>query len=596
MAGRCNSCGAYSLEEILDAVIRELPCPGQGLQADLALRCLRVRLEPGGGIEFGPLGGLRVNCCDNVEPIPGACVSTIDSLGDFIIGGRGGGSSLRHPYGSPQGIQYGLDHALDMIVTGTWATTDEVAVWEVYSPSTPLNVYSQSPAAVSGASLSSSDWLSQIVDAGTAANPTGRNAYAPPGFLTPDGGWYGWYAPQYSPMTLSGALRLITQRAVVWADIANTPDGNAASRNVIAAIRAVSTACSYASTILAVNYDMAAYVESIENAQVTPAIYLDASQDSVTAAQVAATGVEWVRLSGSWSDALISPFVSAGLNVILVTDSRHVSTIRAQDLGVRGIHANLPVYARGGVDSALQYYVEPSVSYATRTTPGILTARTDTLGVVDARGYSKITEPGWGTWVTAERPRNSALITDVCPVPSPEEDSYTFRLQLDQGSYPAGGAPKIGVTFGQTTDVDTSPDPGQHDGYAAFIRVGSAQNGELEIGRFDPGTGYTMLAESTMSQPVAVNDYMNFRLEITPTGITFTRTDGTPYSVTVTDGDWRGPYVSWFANTADGQGEFASMFDAFVVASTSMAGAVPLPPEVPEGERPLLRNAVEGPY
>ena len=284
-----------------------------------------------------------------MDPQPGACVETIDGLGEFVVGGRGGGASLLHPYGSPEGLRYGLDQSLDMIVSGVWSTSDEVAVWEVYGPGTPLNVYTTSPSAGAGSSLASQEWIAQVVDAGSRDNPTGRNAYAPAAFLVPDGGWYGWYAPEYTPMTLPSVLRELSQRVVVWADIANTPDGNASSRNVISSIRAVSTACTYASTILAVNYDMSAYVDTISNAQITPAIYLVAGQTDVTAAQVSATGVEWVRLSGSWSDAQIAPFINAGLNVILVTDSRHVSTIRAQDLGVRGIHANDPVYARGGL-------------------------------------------------------------------------------------------------------------------------------------------------------------------------------------------------------------------------------------------------------
>lgn len=587
MAGRCNSCGTPTVDELIEAILARMICDNEGLDVDEARRCLRVMLEPGGGLQFGPLGGLRVSCCDDVEPIPGACVSTVDGLGDFIHAGLSGGAYLLHPQGSPQALDYVLDHALDMVMGVTWSTPDEIAVWQVYGPAVPLDVYTTSPTTAEGGGVMSSDWIALTVDAGTTESPTSRNAYAPASHRDPDGGWYGWYAPQYQPMTLAGMMRRLTQRIVTFVQIQNTADGALAQRHVTAALRAVSTACTHASTILAVNYDMAAYVETIANAQVTPAIYVDAGETDVTAAQVAATGVEWVRLSASWSEAQIQPFIDAGLQVILVTGARHWSTLRAQSLGVRGIASNDPVYARGALGDVYQYYRRPQISYVRRQTEiGHLTTRTDTLGVVDARGYTKSTEFGLFTWVTEDRPRNSTLIGGACPLPNPETGSYTWECQVDApgGPLPTGESPKIGVTICQPDDQDTAPEAGNGSGYACFVRVGTESTGQLEIGKLTPGAPYQVLATSSTSQAVPPNDWMSFRLEVSPTAVTLTRTDVvTPYSVTTTDTEYRGPYVSWLANKVPGNpaGDFVAGVRQFVDTNAAMMGtSVPAPPVV----------------
>jgi len=587
MAGRCNSCGTPSVDELLEAILAQLICDTGGLEVDEALRCIRVALAPGGGLEFDALGRLRNNCCDGSEPIPGACVATVGGLGDFVHAGAAGGAYLLHPQGSPQALDYALDHALDMVMGTTWSTADEVAVWQVYGPEVPLDLYTTSPTTAAGGGVMSSDWISLHVDAGTTESPTGRNAYAPSQHIDPDGGWYGWYAPQYQPLTLAGVLRRLQQRIVTFAQIDNTSDGAQAQRNVTAALRAVSTACTHDSTILGVNYDMAAYVETIENAQVTPAIYVDAGETDVTADQVAATGVEWVRLSASWSEAQIAPFIAAGLNVILLTGARHWSTLRAQALGARGIASNDPVYARGALGEIYQYYRRPTISYVRRQTEiGHLTTMTDLQGVVDARGFTKSTEYGLFTWVTEDRPRNSILIGGACPLPDPETGSYTFEAQVDApgGPLPTGESPKIGVTICQPDDQDTAPESGNGSGYACFVRVGTESTGQLEIGKLVPGAPYEVLATSTTSQAVPPNDWMTFRIEISPTALTLTRTDtATPYSVTTTDTQFRGPYVSWLANKVPGNpaGDFVAGVRQFVDANASMEGtSVPEPPVV----------------
>ena len=574
MAGRCAACGTPTTPaEIIQIICRSGICPGQGLEC--TGECIRVALSPGGGIELDPFGRLRVNCCDGADPQPGACVATIDQLGEFVTGGNYGGAGLLHPYGSPQAIEYALDHGLDMIVNDVWSTEDGIAVWSVSPPQVALNSYTTSPTSAAGLGVTSSDWVSLRVDAGTAANPTGRGAYAPAVHKDPDGGWYGWYAPEYHPQTFANVLRGLSQRVVTWADIAYIAgDDDFNERSVVASIRAVSTACTHESTILAVHPDMISVIPQIVNAQITPAVYVPGNLTPDPDA-VAAAGAEWVRVANL--GASLADWVATGMQVVSRTTSRHVDTQRIMDAGARGIHVADPVYARYPADPGIWgYYRRGQVSYVRRQTElGHLTEGTDDLSILGGRPFTKSTEYGLYVWATAdERPRNTVLIGEVCPLPSPVEDSYTWECQVDEpgGPLPDGVAPKIGVNICQTTDRDTTPvtEDGQYDGYTAFIRVGTVNTGQLEIGKFTPGQPYQMLAQSTVSQPVPPNEWMIFRLEVTATDITLTRTDvATPYSVTATDSDYRGPYVSWLVNTSAEDGTFTAGVRQFVVASVA---------------------------
>ena len=148
---RCGCSGGVSTpDEIIDVIGLRGLCAREGLDYDEVRRCIRVALAPGGGITFDGLGRLQASCCDDVDPQPGACVSTVDTLGDFVVGGSYGGAGLIHAYGSPQAIQYGLDHGLDMLVNDVWGTTDEIAVWSVSPPTTALNSYTTSPTSAAG--------------------------------------------------------------------------------------------------------------------------------------------------------------------------------------------------------------------------------------------------------------------------------------------------------------------------------------------------------------------------------------------------------------------------------------------------------------
>lgn len=563
MAGRCNACGSSTPDELLEMLCARGVCVGGGLGCNRVdgHPCLYVQLEPGGGLEIGPLGGLRSNCCDGVEPIPGACVSTVDTLGPFIVGGRSGGAGLLHPPGSPQGIQYALDHSLDMIVSGTWSTRDEVAVWQVYGPHTDLDYYTASPTTAESAGVMSSDWTGLTVDAGTTASPTGRNEAAPEPYLTPDGGWYGYYAPPYQPMTVAQVLRGLTQRTVTWLDVAEETDSALAGRHVAAAIRAVATACAAESTLIAVNATNVDYAVNIANAGYRPALHVNNAQRDFTVDMVPPE-VEWVRLNYNWTDELIAPFVAAGLQVVLLSPSRHWVTQRAVDLGCRGIHADDPVYARGSLGEVYQYYRQAATTYVRRQTNlGHLTADTDQFGIIGARWFTKPTEYGLFVHVTQDRPRHASLIGDSGgPVASPD-GSYTFQVQVDDPQslgLPAGESPKIGV-YVSTTDHDMTPETPAGGAYAAFVRVGTEQTGQLEIGRVEAGGTYQTLAQSTTMAAVTPNAWLDLRLEITPASITLRRVDGAnDYEVSTADTTDRGQYVSWLANHTPPAGDFVA--------------------------------------
>lgn len=581
MAGRCgcSASGPTTPEEIIDIIGLRALCQGQGLEYDEIQRCIRIALAQDANLEFDPFGRLRNTCCDDsVDPQPQACVKTVDQLPDFVVSGQGGGAALLHPYGSQQGIDYAIDHSLDIISNDTFSTTDEIATWALYGPDVFLHGYTDTTSStLTGADIASHEWINLLVDAGTRDNPTSDGAYAPEELKEPYGGWYGFFAPQYHPQTLANVMRGLSKRAVTWANIAySSTDAELNQRNLRAALKAVSVACNADSTILAVHSDMAPRVPDIINAQVTPAINI--SSTDFTPQMVIDAGVEWVRISGNRSDGAIQPYVDAGLQVILYTNSRQWITQKAIDLGARGITAWDPVYARGIVDPVFQYYRRNEAKYYLKQTDlGALTHMTDDLSLISGRSFHKESEAGMFIWVTTARLRNAVLIGEVCPLPSPADDSYTFRVQVDHYSpgeqLPDGNGPKIGVIICGATDVDPTELEGDHVGYACFIRVGvSGVQGELVIAKYNAGGPYEELAASTTMEPVTFNDWVDLRVDVTATTITLTRTDtGTPYSVTATDSDYRGPYVHWMANSTEPDGRFLAGVRQFLVASISGA-------------------------
>jgi hypothetical protein len=479
---------------------------------------------------------------------------TVEGLPDQVFAGMFGGAGLLHAYASPAAIEYAVANRIDVIDNMSWASTDDVAVWSPAPPSgtaASTGFYTLNLSNASIRFLDSEQWVQQVSDAGTPdGNPTGRNSGAPAAFLTPDGGWYGFNQAHYNLMTTAQALKQIGARAVVFLIQMNDGDMDVdANINAILGLNAQDWVVPFVN---------AASLDTVTRFLDTsiPHVGVNVADDTtVTAGEIVSSGATWVRINHTQGVGRIGEFVTAGLQVVPITNCRQTVTTGMFAAGVRGITCPDPVYARGALGDEWREYRRGSITFAFRTTEtGMLTPDTDTGAILSARGYAKQAEFGryfqqramWNGNVARELPNQ--LLGKFNPSVNVDEYTMTMAVQLDQTTLPSGSFQYQGWLFANDNDLDpshpisTTP-PATRHGYLAYIGVGTSNAGRLVIGKFSATGVFTQLAQSATTRPVTPNSWVNLQLQVNADEITLTRTDGAPaYSVTVTDTDWRGPY------------------------------------------------------
>jgi hypothetical protein len=564
MAIGSNPCGCAegigTCEEAW-ACIQTHICQTQGLT--LSGGCLGVAL--GACLGFDAQGRIAYICGD--VPEPGPCQATVDTLlaDGFFVGGRRGGTGHVTGWGSPQGIDYALSMGLPLIEVDAFASFDEVLVWSGASRDVNWTIWTNSVAA-SAYERTSVAWMGTISDPGTPANRIGRYKMAPAAQITPDGGYLGYGMPQFSLMLGETGLRRVNGRAVVNLDLSYGQTTSAAlygSRavDVAAAIRAISVACAQEWTIVTVSpAEMATQVPTVVNAGLTACVAIN-NNTTITPAEVTATGATWVRLRDTLQDARITSFVTAGLNVLLHTNSRQVETVRAENLGVAGIVADDPVYARD------EFPMLPAWTATDRASEiGILDYFTDQTQAEVGRGYTRDAQNGlWipqSPAVVSAIPQNGTTTVihaltlgmerfNAASVPA---YTYNFGLRPEWTSRPTNTAPYAGLIVSAVEDVDFSAVPtglygtrypSRRTGYLCVVRI---SNGQMLMFRFD-GTSIPSLATSGTNVTLSTGVVSNFSITVTSTGITFANTGGGP-SITANDATYRGRYSYAVASNA----------------------------------------------
>lgn len=542
----CQGAGSTTCEAIVNCVASVL---GPGLSFTNGNIQTRISRDGGNCIRYGSDQGLYAPCDNGGDP--GGGRRTVEGLPDNPIAGSLGGAGLIHAFASPAAIEYAVANRVDIIDSYSWRLADGVAAWSPYPPTTQISFYTNSPAPMPGNSVTSSAWTQLESDPGVpGGNPTGRNSGAPEQYLEPDGGWYGWRQRPHELMTTSDALHRIAARAVVMLTSAHP-----SSIDIPAHIDAILSLQAQDWVIPTVPLSGLAAVEQYLEVlipHVGVSILPGESWGSVTPAQIADSGATWVKIRETEDPEFIAGLVDAGLNVLSGWDARHTTGQELLDSGVRGLISNDPVYQRGALGEEWQYYRVAAMAYPTKTTEtGTLTSRTH-IDVHPARGFAIDAlggrwyprEFGWENGVARFNP--SQLLGFLCPLPDP--DVYTLRISVRiQGDLPTGDYPGQGVIIGSDNDLDpswpvTDDPPTTRHGYLAYIRRGDASQGQLVIGVFDLNGEYTQLAVSDDTQPAPANQWIDLEIAVDSETVTLTRTDGTPYSVSVDDTTWRGPY------------------------------------------------------
>lgn len=576
----CNAASATTCDAIVLCVAANL---GSGLRYDSVNGVLAVRLsgDAGNAASFGSDGGIYVPD-SGVSPDPASGRKTIVGLPELIAGGSSTGAGAVVPVGSPDGIEYAVANRFDIVNISNFALADDVAIARWDTPDASLDVRTDNPSTIDLQYLSSLTLPSLLVDAGARDTPTGRNSGAPASLLAPDGGWYGFYANNYQPMTLVQALHQLAARSVAFLAVYGDVVQAELERYLAASMDAVIQAGAQQWALQGVNGYMDdgggntveapfdTWVGDVIAAGLTPAVDLfddNPGGFAITPAAVVASGADWVRMvsdetTSGTSFARIQQFVDAGLQVIVnVRSSRQWDALQAWGIGVRGVTSDSPAYTRGARGEAgdLDYRKEIVIpGLVTRTQmEGALTHLTNgSIGEADA-GWARQSADGryFSAQFGWEGGVGGHLMSQLLGELSPYEVTTDYRLRararvdtLTVG-IPAGSEPKIGFFFNSPDDRDITwfepdPDPAHINGYWLSVRVGTVNEGLIVLGKFNDGV-FTVLDQSVTIPNITFGDWINFSIRTTSTQISATvGHSGVDYPVgPVVDADHRGPYA-----------------------------------------------------
>lgn len=577
----CNAASATTCDAIVLCVAANL---GPGLRYDTVNGLLAVRLsgDAGNAASIGTDGGIYVPGGGTI-PDPASGRKTIAGLPVRVAGASSTGGGSMTPFGSPDGLEYGIANRMDILNISTFALADGVAIARWEGPNSSLSNRTDNPSGIPTKYLSSVTLPSLLCDAGARDTPTGRDSGAPPALLSPDGGWFGFYANNYSPITLTDALHQVAARAVVYLAVYAGVAQDELERFIAGASRSVIDAGAQEWTLVGVpgymddgTGDMIVapytdWIADIVGAGMTPVLDMfdDASGGNViTPAEALASGAQWVRfaatpdgVSGTTYER-IQDFIDVGLQVyVQVRSSRQFEIAQAYAMGARAVSSDNPVYSRGARGEAGDLDYRKTVvipGLITRTMmEGALTHKTNTGSASEDIGWARQSAEGRNFsamfgWEGGIGPHvNAQLLGELCPYVVTADYRLRLRFRVDSPTtpVPSGSVPKLGILFNCPTDRDPtwfgSDSPDYLNGYWFTIRVGSTNPGLVALGKFNNGD-FSILDDSIQLPGINYGDWIYFNCRTTTTTVSLGighSSLGSDVSVSVNDTDHRGPYA-----------------------------------------------------
>lgn len=558
---------------------------GPGLLYDEGSGDLQVRLshQAGNVLAFqtdglyAPSGG--------TAPTPATCFQTIadlppapNTVGAAYLG------QLRGAYSSPHQVEWCLASGVDIIQFRCASSADDVGVVADLDTHTLDDARTSIFIAQEIRQLSAAQCANVYNYAGDENDPQSYTFVPGDDRTQRKGGWYGWLEPRYYTQMLTDFLRKINGGAVALIEcVPGSTVPYPESQAMIGAIRGVQQMCAQAWAFIGVS--SVANATTVKNAGITPVMVpgLPAAFGTAalpyTVAELQAAGITWIVLDYRYADTVFTTYKNAGIQVLMYTSSRHSDRTRVNTLGIRGGLAADPSYFRGPATSAWPY------GYRNETDPwehrqiatGQLTFRTDQHSVVSntgqVRGRTQSTEQGLilpsGFGSTLGRP--AVLCGWLCPLTNRTSYVLTWDMKFTTLASVSSTRAKMGLLVGAVTDQDTYDWP-QNDavqnpwafpeGQKTLYRVYQRQNGELGIAKWASQTSALSYLATSATPAVAAGVWNSYRLVVTPTQLTLTRTltSGTQYTVTAADSQYRGGYV-WAEKEEGTNGDTANPFE-----------------------------------
>ena len=558
---------------------------------------LRLSTDDGNTLTFGTDEGLKN--LDGVAPAPVICVTGIDAIPaapDAVMAQDLEG--LHGAYSSPASLERSIAHGNDMHLFHVGTSSDDVGVvtdyWDHKVTTGRTNIYISQDVR----QLNTSTVKSLYNYAGDVDDPVSYNQ----GDGTVDrtdrrGGWYGWLEPRYYQPLVTDFLDRIHGHGVAVLDITEDPVNGVYGEGagLIGAVRAVLEYCAQDWAMIACS--QIATATTVLNNGITPALLPQprpATWGTTTlpyvVADVTAAGIQWIFLSDRYADSVFAAYRDAGLQVMMLGNSRHNQRARVEALNIRGAAAYDPVYYRGPLvgDWPYGYRTETDAWEHRRMATGQLTFSTDQQAVLSSGGYVR------GRTLASEQGlelpagfgnglgRPGVLLGWLSPLTAPTDFQLEWDMKFTTLAATSATRAKMGLLFGAATDRDVYDWPvgdaaqnpvGYPEGQKTLYRVYQRQNGELGIAKWASQASDITYLATTASPAVAADVWNHYTLRVTPTQITFTRTvtNGTNYTVTAADSQYRGGYL-WAEKEETFNGSsanpFVGMFRSFAYDST----------------------------
>lgn len=318
--------------------------------------------------------------------------------------------------------------------------------------------------------------------------------------------------------------------------------------------------------------------------------------------QLVSQGVGWVQCDKSLSDATISGYTAAGLNVTLSTCTRHWEWERVDALGCRGVLSDDPQYMMGFDDPSI-HRIESGHSSLRHhgVLPGQLSWRTDLKDIYNppwSRGEKLM---GWGPdgsslgpvallpplssddasqWMSSSEPVRDRVmhgygllsprttsetsigvngVSDIlagwlCPIPEPE--SYAIEYQVAFCTDPDQGGRNLGIFFGLQSDRSF---PDQMAVGASFWHLSFQRDSKMVLRHWENGD--IALTETVdTEETVQVGAWLRFRVIVDASEGTITAQrvlrSGEIRSAITVNGDGVGPYFQLYKNELGGDDQF----------------------------------------